>query len=302
MYFRWPLNVIGRLLEGRASRQAYRDCPLVAVSPSTRAEMRRQLRLRGPVYIVPNGIDPPVPGRGSRAEAPAIAVVTRLVPHKQLHLLVQAVPALLERWPGLQVDIAGEGPGRAALQAEVRRLGLEGTVQLPGRVPEQVKSDLLSRAWLTVAPSLAEGWGLTVLEANTVGTPALAYDVPGLRDSVRDKVTGWLVPPGQELASPLIAALEEVSDPDRRQAMADECQRWARHFSWDATADRLARVVLSELARRGQPRPSRRGTADLTTIASWSPGQLDDDVERRLRKAVRVTDLISRMSRASASC
>ena len=110
MYFRWPLNVIGRLLEGRASRRAYRDCPLIAVSPSTRAEMRRQLRLRGPVYIVPNGIDPPVPGRGSRAEAPAIAVVTRLVPHKQLHLLVRAVPALLERWPDLQVDIAGEGP------------------------------------------------------------------------------------------------------------------------------------------------------------------------------------------------
>ena len=125
MYFRWPLNVIGRLLEGRASRRAYRDCPLIAVSPSTRAEMRRQLRLRGPVYIVPNGIDPPVPGRGSRAEAPAIAVVTRLVPHKQLHLLVRAVPALLERWPDLQVDIAGEGPARAALQADVRRLGLE---------------------------------------------------------------------------------------------------------------------------------------------------------------------------------
>jgi glycosyltransferase involved in cell wall biosynthesis len=294
MYFRWPLNVIGRLLEGRASRRAYRDCPLIAVSPSTRAEMRRQLRLRGPVYIVPNGIDPPVPGRGSRAEVPAIAVVTRLVPHKQLHLLVQAVPALLERWPDLQVDIAGDGPGRAALDAEVRRLGLEETVRLPGRVPEQAKSDLLSRAWLTVAPSLAEGWGLTVLEANAAGTPALAYDVPGLRDSVRDKVTGWLVPPGQELASPLIAALEEVSDPERQQAMADECQRWARHFSWDSTTDRLARVVLSELGRRGQPRPSRRGTADLTTIASWPPGQLDGDVERRLRKAVRVTDLISR--------
>ena len=68
---------------------------------------------------------------------------------------------------------------------------------LPGRVPEQAKADLLSSAWLTVAPSLAEGWGLTVLEANTLGTPAVAYDVPGLRDSVRDGRTGWLVPAGR---------------------------------------------------------------------------------------------------------
>ena len=45
-----------------------------------------------------------------------------------------------------------------------------------------------------MAPSLAEGWGLTILEANTLGTPAVAYDVPGLRDSVRDGQTGWLVP------------------------------------------------------------------------------------------------------------
>ena len=294
MYFRWPLNVIGRLLEGRASRRAYRDCPLIAVSPSTRAEMRRQLRLRGPVYIVPNGIDPPVPGRGSRAEAPAIAVVTRLVPHKQLHLLVRAVPALLERWPDLQVDIGGEGPARAALQADVHRLGLETIVRLPGRVSEQTKSDLLSRAWLTVAPSLAEGWGLTVLEANALGTPALAYDVPGLRDSVREKVTGWLVPPGQDLAGPLTAALEEVSDPARQQAMADASRRWAGRFSWDSTAERLARVLLSELNRKDQPDRSRREAVDIATVASWLPGQLDDDLERSLRKALRVTDLITR--------
>jgi glycosyltransferase involved in cell wall biosynthesis len=156
MYFPWPVNRVGRLLEGRVSRRVYRHSPLIAVSPSTRAEMRHQLGLRGPVCIVPNGIDPLPAGHGSRSRTPHIAVVTRLVRHKQLHLLVEAVPDVRRRWPDLRVEIAGWGPAREALLTQVRRLGLDEIVSLPGRIPEQAKSDLLSRAWLTVAPSLAE--------------------------------------------------------------------------------------------------------------------------------------------------
>ena len=293
MYFRWPLNHLGRFLEGRATRRVYRNRPFVAVSPSTRAEMRRQLRLRGQVHIVPNGIDPLPPSSVPRSLAPAIAVVTRLVPHKRLHLLVAAVPDLLRRWPDLRVDIAGTGPARDALLTQVRRLGLEQAVNLPGRVSEQIKSDLLSRAWLTVAPSLAEGWGLTVLEANTLGTPAMAYDVPGLRDAVRHGRTGWLVSPDCDLSTALIDALEELHAPARCRFFADQAQAWAARFSWDASADRLARVLLSEIRHRELGSSSPRRAVDLATLASWPPGDLDD-VERRMRKGLRVTDTISR--------
>jgi glycosyltransferase involved in cell wall biosynthesis len=292
MYFRWPANRIGRLLESMVSRRVYRDCPLIAVSPSTRAEMRHQLGLRGPVHIVPNGVDPLPPSSVQRSSVPAIAVVTRLVPHKRLHLLVEAVPDLLRRWPDLRVDIAGTGPARDALLAQVRELGLEQAVVLPGRVSEQTKSDLLSRAWLTVAPSLAEGWGLTVLEANTVGTPAVAYDVPGLRDSVRDKVTGWLVPPGPSLVAALTNALDELADPDRQRLIADQSRAWACRFSWDASAERLASVLLSEVMRRELGSPYRRRPVDLATVASW-PSGVTGDLGPVLQKSLRVTDVIS---------
>jgi glycosyltransferase involved in cell wall biosynthesis len=292
MYFRWPANRVGRLLEGIVSRRVYRDCPLIAVSPSTRAEMRHQLGFRGPVHIVPNGVDQLPPSSVRRSPAPAIAVVTRLVPHKRLHLLVEAVPEILRRWPDLRVDIAGTGPARAALLAQVRELGLEQAVVLPGRISEQAKSDLLSRAWLTVAPSLAEGWGLTVLEANTVGTPAVAYDVPGLRDSVRDEVTGWLVPPGPGLAGALINALDELTDPGRQRVIAGQAQAWASRFSWDASTERLASVLLSEVARREQGSPFRRRSVDLATVASWPP-DIAGELAPLLRKALRVTDVIT---------
>jgi glycosyltransferase involved in cell wall biosynthesis len=292
LYFRWPFNLVARQLEGRVSRLVYGGRPMVAVSPSTRAEMRRTLGFRGPVFIVPNGVNPLPASHVLRSPTPAIAVVTRLVPHKQLHLLVEAVPDLLGRWPDLRVDIAGTGPARDALLGQVRNLGLDRVVRLPGRVSEQAKSDLLRRAWLTVTPSLAEGWGLTVVEANAAGTPALAFDVPGLRDSVRDGETGWLVPPGRPLAAGLAEALEELAQPDRRQLITERCWQWASRFSWDASAERLANVVLSEVARKAQGSPARRGSGQLATVAWWPPGEAAE-VREALEKALRITDVIT---------
>ena len=292
MYFHWPLNHVGRFLESRVTRRIYGDRPFVAVSPSTRAEMRHQLRLRGPVHIVPNGIDPLPASCVGRSPDPSIAVVTRLVPHKRLHLLVEAVPDLLKRWPALRVDIAGTGPAGGSLAARVRDLGLEQAVTFHGRVSEQAKADLLSRAWLTVAPSAAEGWGLTVLEANTLGVPAVAFDVPGLRDAVRDGRTGWLVPPGGRLSAALMGALNELGDPVRRRFFSDQARAWAARFSWQVSAERLADTLVSEIRHRELESHSSRRVVDLATVAWWPPGDVGD-TEQRLRKALRVTDMIS---------
>jgi glycosyltransferase involved in cell wall biosynthesis len=292
MYFRWPMNSVGRLLEGRVSRRAYGNRPLIAISPSTRAEMRCELGLGGPVYIVPCGIDLPPPSRMPRSPRPSIAVVTRLVPHKQLHHLVEVVPDLLRRWPDIRVDIAGTGIARDGLIAQVRRLGLESAVDLPGRVSEQTKSDLLSQAWLTVVPSLAEGWGLTIIEANAIGTPAVAYDVPGLRDSVRHAVTGWLVQPGQSLATALIDALDELSDPRSQHLIANQARAWAAGFSWDTSAERLAGVLLAEIRHRELGSPGRRRTVDLATEAWWPP-DTTGELLPLLRNTLRITDVVS---------
>ncbi len=292
MYFHWPMNQVGRLLEGRVSRRVYKNLPFVAVSPSTRAEMRGELRLRNPIYIVPNGMDILEPSGTPRSPRPTVAVVTRLVPHKQLHHLVEAVPDLLVNWPDLRVTIAGSGPAGEGLEAQARQLGLEKVVTFPGRVSEETKHQLLAEAWLTVAPSMAEGWGLTVMEASAVGTPAVAYDVPGLRDSVRHGITGWLVQPGESLATTLNGAIAELSDPQRQRAIGAQAMRWAANFSWDSSADRLASVLVSEMRHRELRVPERRQAIDLATIASWAP-DASGDLERTLRKTLRATDIIA---------
>jgi glycosyltransferase involved in cell wall biosynthesis len=292
MYFRWPASGIGRLMEGRISRRVYRGRPLIAVSPSTRAEMRNQLGFHEHIHIVPNGINSMPANQVPRSRTPFIAVVTRLVPHKQLDHLVQVVPELLVRWPDLRLVIAGTGPAREALLSQVRTLGLAQVVSLPGRVSDQEKRDLLGRAWLTVAPSLGEGWGLTVLEANLMGTPAVVYDVPGLRDSVRDQMTGWLTPSGDGLGKALIKALEELTDVRRQDVIADRCRVWASRFSWDASAERLASVLVSESTRKALGSPARRKTINLAALAWWSTSDTDVIIGL-LKKALRITDIVT---------
>jgi glycosyltransferase involved in cell wall biosynthesis len=275
-HFPWPMSSAGRLLEGPASRIVYRSIPIVVVSPSTRDAVRRQLRFRGPIHIVPNGVEPAA-RTIARSTTPRIAVVTRLVAHKRIGLLVEAVPALLRIFPSLEVDIAGDGPDRARLKALAATLGVEGAVHFHGRVADEERTRLLGRAWLTVNPSSGEGWGLSVLESNALGVPAVAYAVPGSQDSVLPEVTGWLVPDRDPLFARLHTALRDLADPPTAKAFADRCRLWADQFSWDRTAARMAAVVLAELdrARVNSSGERRRMPIDSASVARFGVSHSD---------------------------
>jgi glycosyltransferase involved in cell wall biosynthesis len=251
LYFPAPVAAIGRWLESTGARLVYGRRPIVAVSPSTRRDVRRILGLRGDIYLVPNGMtEPPqAPLGAGRSPTPRIVVVGRLVAHKRIASLVEAMPALLSAFPDLRLDIVGSGPEQAPLRVLAEDLGVAGAVTLHGRVGDDVRDGLLAEAWMTVNPSAGEGWGLSVLEANAAGLPALAFDVAGLRDAIRDGDTGWLIQPGSDLAGAVAAALRELSDADAAQAWSRRTRDWARNFTWERSAARLESLVLAESAR-----------------------------------------------------
>ncbi|WP_246267623.1 glycosyltransferase family 4 protein [Nonomuraea typhae] len=229
---RWQA-MLGRFLEGPASRWTYRGRQSVAVSPSTVAAMRERLNWLGPIAIVPNGVEPGSP-RAARSRAPKLVCVGRLVAHKRVDLLLDAVPDLRARWPGLTVDIVGRGPEEERLRARLP----EG-VTMHGYVREEVKEELISTAWLQVNASQGEGWGLCVLEAAALGVPTVAFDVDGLRDAIRHGETGWLVAEGADLAKGVAAAIDELDG-----TQSDRCRSWASGFRWDNSAERLATLAL----------------------------------------------------------
>ncbi|GAA4772337.1 hypothetical protein GCM10023200_00820 [Actinomycetospora chlora] len=242
---------VGRLLEGRVARRVYRGRRTVAVSASTRQELRRRLKIADVIEVVPNGgIDrvDETPRESLRAATPTIVVTSRLVPHKRLDLLLQAVSAALPDVPDLAVEVIGGGPELTALRRMAVELGLARVVRFHGRLPDDERDALMSRAWLTTSTSEGEGWGIVVLEAAAEGVPCLALRAPGIRDSVVDGATGWMVDGVDDLAAALPRVLRELADPARAREVADDCRAWAGCFTWDRSAELLAGVVVSEVS------------------------------------------------------
>jgi glycosyltransferase involved in cell wall biosynthesis len=245
---------------------------VVAVSPSTLTAMRSRLRWTGPIFIVPNGSPPaaglvPAPRDGADPQAatvadpgdPVVVCVGRLSAHKRVERVVDVAERLRDRWPTLKIHIVGRGAAAGPLAVRIRERGLEDHVRLHGFLSTAAKDALLAAAWLHVSASQFEGWGLSVIEAAAFGVPTVAYDVDGLRDAIRDDLTGWLVAAEDDLADVVGRALKELSDPVRRAEVRTACRRWAGLFTWTDSGERLARLIRAERAASSRHRGGRRG-------------------------------------------
>ncbi|MFG1993940.1 glycosyltransferase family 4 protein [Actinoplanes sp. NPDC048988] len=258
----FPVAAIGRWMERVGNRLVYGRRTIAVVSPSSRSEVRTALGLVGPIYIANNGQEPLSTAGAKRSRTPRIVVVGRLAPHKRWDLLLSAFPRVAELVPDVELHIVGDGPCRSGLEAMV---GAGDRVWLHGRLPQAERDRLLATAWVTVCTSELEGWGLSVTEAMSLGVPAVVLAAPGLRDSVRNRVTGWVVPHAEQLPGQLVAALVELEDPAVAKEWAERCRSWAARFDWDATTDRIASLLIHEDCRR--VRADRRAICDLSTVA-----------------------------------
>ncbi|MFG2002255.1 glycosyltransferase family 4 protein [Spirillospora sp. NPDC048911] len=266
LYFPAWLAWVGRMLEGPVARWTYRRHACTAISLTTMTALRERLAWTGPIYLVPVGVT--IPDEVVEAEpvgAPELVCVTRLVPHKRVGRVLDLAERLLPQWPDLRIGIVGRGPEHDRLAAEITARGLGRTVVLHGFVSEEEKAALVGRADLHLSASQGEGWGLCVAEAAALGVPTVAYDVDGLRDAIRDGVTGWLVPDEEELAGTVERVLKELDDPERRARVAADCRAWAAEFDWARTADRMGELIAAAV-RAGT---SATGDADAHVVRGY---------------------------------
>ncbi|MBX9395322.1 glycosyltransferase family 4 protein [Streptomyces sp. TRM72054] len=233
-----PAARIGRRLEHWALTGVQSRGLLVAVSPSTAHALRALGVERERIRVVHNGVEEPGP-RADRSAEPLFVAVGRLVEYKRIDLLLR----LWERVrpvTGGRLVIVGDGPERDRLR------GLAGPgVEFTGHVSEAEKHRLLCAAWLLLHPSAVEGWGLVVTEAAARETPTIAFDVPGLRDSVVDGETGVLAHGESSFAAAWCTlALSGL----RRELMGKAARDRAAQYRWDRTV-RQFRAVASEAVR-----------------------------------------------------
>jgi glycosyltransferase involved in cell wall biosynthesis len=120
-----------------------------------------------------------------------------------------------------------------------------------GRQTSSKKLELMSRAHVLLVPGVREGWGLVVTEASAMGTPSVAYDVAGLRDSVVDGVTGKLVAKDDHLGMAL-ETIELINDHIKRKTFAKNGMENAKQFKWETTTTSLLQIL--NRSRMGYPR------------------------------------------------
>jgi glycosyltransferase involved in cell wall biosynthesis len=223
-----------RLLARRASGH-------VAVGRAAARAVEREVGLpAGRVTAIANGVPrvgPPAPAGAAPARVspgPVIGGVGRLTTQKGFDLLVAALPSL----PETSLVLVGDGPERAALEAQAARLGVSERMHVTGWTDR-------ARDWLPTfdvfaLPSRHEGMPLSILEAMHAGLPVVAADVGSVAEAVVDGVTGRVVP--REDGRALLVALRDlVADPDRARALGDAGRARALR---DHTAEVMARRYL----------------------------------------------------------
>jgi glycosyltransferase involved in cell wall biosynthesis len=218
----------------------YRNVHFVTISGDTRAEMRRVGIGNAGAGLVRCGVDDSlVPGQ--KAAVPTVLYLGRLKSYKRVDRLIEAFAGVRARLPSAVLRIAGTGDALPALKELVSRLGLGGAVIFEGFVDEDRKRRLLQSAWVTVSLSEMEGWGITAIEGNACGTPAIAYDVPGLREAIVDGESGLIVPDGGGVADAIFAVLDD--DALRRRLERGALARAAK-FSWDEAAREMLKEIM----------------------------------------------------------
>lgn len=255
-------RLLWKAKQGMAMRRAAR---LFTVSEAAKGDLVAHFRLDPAALVVipeapeavfyPREEDERLRARvtvGLRPDEPYLLHAGGMSPHKNLGTLVSAFAGLPKPRPKLMLvgdTEAGSYPNDVQrLREQVRQLGLEGEVVLPGFIPDGTLAALYSDALAVVVPSRAEGFGLSAVEAAACGTPVVLSDLGPHRESLRDAALYF---PATDVAALREALQRVLTDEPLRRSLSEEARQAVAHLSWTASAGRL-RQLLIDAARSGR--------------------------------------------------
>jgi glycosyltransferase involved in cell wall biosynthesis len=164
-------------------------------------------------------------------DAPTLTFLGRLKSTKRPEDAVAIFQKVKQMIPAAKLWVIGRGPEEEKLRSMAK--GLDG-VTFWGWVDGAMKMSLLERSHLLLVPGVREGFGINVIEAASAGTPAIGYDVPGLRDSIRHGETGYLVKSTDDAAARIIFLMGEK---ELYEKLSSNCLLYAREFDWSTRID-----------------------------------------------------------------
>lgn len=231
----FPLNYFCNFYEDRWLIP-YKETLTLTVSQSS----KRDLEAIGfkNVKVIPMGISrEPLKEIRKKEDDPTLVFIGRLKRHKLPDHAIKAFLILKKVIPSAKMWVIGDG----YLLKNLEKSNYN-DIKFFGHVQNEVKYDLLSKAHVVLIPSVREGWGLIVTESNAMGTPVIAYDVNGLRDSVQDGRNGILVSDKnpESLAN---TAAKLFGDKEELRLLSINALEYSRQFNWDNTAEYICTQI-----------------------------------------------------------
>lgn len=236
----WPFNLIpaffGTAFEPFIFKLCYKNIPFMTGSNSTKKDLIAWGIPEKNITIVPYGLNTPKVKIFPKEEKKTLIFLGALSKDKGIEDVLKIFSILNQSDHGFQFWIVGNGEEHylKKLKLQSYKLGLNKKVKFWGFISEEKKFELLARAYLLINPSIREGWGLVVIEAASVGTPAVGYNVAGLRDSILDGKTGILCNPNPEVCSEAVLSL--MSDQTKYNTLRQNCFKWAKQFNWQKSS------------------------------------------------------------------
>ncbi len=217
----------------KALLRLYRNKFTITVSPSTKEDLEA-LGFRN-IAVVENGIDP-IEVKCQKADRLTLIYLGRLRRTKNPEDAIRIFFKVKERIPEAQMWVMGTGPLEEYLRSKYSHPDLH----FLGFVPEEEKYRRLCQGHFLIVPSIREGWGIVVIEANMLGLPVIGYRVKGLKDSIRDGYSGFLVDGVEEGARKIV---ELWNDRERYREMSRNAREWASRFTWDRTREKFVNAL-----------------------------------------------------------
>lgn len=241
--FPYPLALVGRGIE-KLYLRLYRNIPVLAISSSTKEDLVAEGFRENNITILPVGMTRPVKIPSFKKEAnPTLVFVGRIFKTKGIEDAFYVVENLKKEFPKIRLWVIGRGEENyeAKIRELALRLDISDSVKFLGFVSEAKKFELMQKAHILIAPSIKEGFGLTVPEAGIVGTPSVAYNVEGLRDIIENMQTGILVN-----ANPKDMTLEIkniLENPNLYKKIQEGSISFAKSLSWDRSANNALKLL-----------------------------------------------------------
>lgn len=232
-----PIGLVGYLLEPLYLRLINSGLA-VTVSASTKQALIGAGFKAEQIHVISEGISikpfATLPPLRSKAAQPTILSFGAMRAMKRTLHQIQAFEIAKQAIPDLQLAVAGDSSGKYGQKvlAAIKRSPYSKDITYHGRVSEDEKTALMRTAHLTLQTSIKEGWGLTVTEAASQGTPAAVYNADGLRDSVRDGKTGLITKQNnpQQLAEAIVTLLTNQA---HYTAIREAGWQWSKTITFD---------------------------------------------------------------------